>query len=272
MASTAGRARSRCECARSPASRLARLRLEPLAGRRCSPSSVERERLLHVVAAGQQRRRRRAQRLAQLAHRDLVQVLVVDPHLLAVADDQLLARLRIAPAKLPGTREREAAPSTSCISLPRPVVAPVCSKSRARRLRRARRSLESARGSPACACRCAEQQRQQPRASRTRSTRLTSRPSRGHQHLAIAVRLHRRDQPGALHLLDQARCAVVADAQMPLHQRDRRRAAFAARSPPPGRRADRLLRRRSRPPPASPSSPARRLENAFDVLAAARAS
>src|SRR2546423_6692673 len=44
----------------------------------------------------------------------------------------------------------------------------------------------------------------------------------GNQHLPVAIRLHRRHHAGALHVLDQARSAVVADAQMPLHQRDRR--------------------------------------------------
>src|SRR5450759_308154 len=42
----------------------------------------------------------------------------------------------------------------------------------------------------------------------------------GHQHFAVAVRLHRRDHARMLHLLDQARRAVVADPEVPLHQRD----------------------------------------------------
>jgi hypothetical protein len=33
----------------------------------------------------------------------------------------------------------------------------------------------------------------------------------GHQHVAIAVGLHRRHEAGSLHLFDQARGAVVAD-------------------------------------------------------------
>src|SRR5690606_41510037 len=37
----------------------------------------------------------------------------------------------------------------------------------------------------------------------------------------VAVAAHRRHQAGTLHLLDQARRAVVADAQVALHQRDR---------------------------------------------------
>src|SRR5438105_1754512 len=45
--------------------------------------------------------------------------------------------------------------------------------------------------------------------------------ARRYQNLAIAVGLHGRDHPGALHLLDQTRCPVVADAQMALHQRYR---------------------------------------------------
>src|SRR5437867_2028369 len=38
----------------------------------------------------------------------------------------------------------------------------------------------------------------------------------GDQHLAVAVRLHRGDHARALHVLDQASGAVVADAQVPL--------------------------------------------------------
>src|SRR2546430_11445090 len=45
---------------------------------------------------------------------------------------------------------------------------------------------------------------------------------RGHQHLAIAVRLHGRYESRLLHLLDQACGAVVADPQMALNERDRR--------------------------------------------------
>ncbi len=53
---------------------------------------------------------------------------------------------------------------------------------------------------------------------------------RRHQHFAVAVGLHRRHEARALHLLDQTRGAVVADAQVPLHERDRR---------PPGLEHDR---------------------------------
>src|SRR3989304_2074976 len=45
---------------------------------------------------------------------------------------------------------------------------------------------------------------------------------RRHYPLAVAVRLHRRDEPRTFHLFDQTRSAVVADAQMPLYQRNRR--------------------------------------------------
>src|SRR5450756_199434 len=41
-----------------------------------------------------------------------------------------------------------------------------------------------------------------------------------HQHLPIPVALHRRHQPGLFHLLDQPRCAVVADPELALHRRD----------------------------------------------------
>src|ERR1035437_8668602 len=42
----------------------------------------------------------------------------------------------------------------------------------------------------------------------------------GHQNFAVAVRLQRRDHARVLHLLDQARLSGVAEAQVPLHQRD----------------------------------------------------
>ena len=45
-------------------------------------------------------------------------------------------------------------------------------------------------------------------------------------HFAIAVALHSRDDTCGLHLLDQSRGTVVADAQIALHQRDRRPAGF----------------------------------------------
>src|SRR5690242_2429276 len=51
------------------------------------------------------------------------------------------------------------------------------------------------------------------------------RPGR-RQYFAVAVGLHRGNQAGALHLLDQSRGAVVADPQMSLYQRDRRAAGL----------------------------------------------
>jgi len=41
------------------------------------------------------------------------------------------------------------------------------------------------------------------------------------EDLAIAVGRHRRDQPRALHVFDEARGAVVADAKVALHEGDR---------------------------------------------------
>src|SRR4249920_284170 len=49
---------------------------------------------------------------------------------------------------------------------------------------------------------------------------------RRRQYFAISVRLHARHHAGPLHLLDEPRGAVVADAQMPLHQRDGRAAGL----------------------------------------------
>src|SRR5271170_4653223 len=60
------------------------------------------EGLLDVIATGEQRRRSRAQRLIVAALDHLVQVRVVDPHPLAVADQQLLIGLVDTPAKFAG--------------------------------------------------------------------------------------------------------------------------------------------------------------------------
>ena len=61
--------------------------------------------LLDFVAAGEQRRRAAAQRAVQLAHRDLVEVLVVNPQLRAVADDGLLVGLVVFPAEFARPRK-----------------------------------------------------------------------------------------------------------------------------------------------------------------------
>ena len=63
-----------------------------------------RERLLDVLVAGQKSRRRAAQRIADLAHDDLVQVLVEDPDPLAITDQQLLVGLLDDPAEFAGPR------------------------------------------------------------------------------------------------------------------------------------------------------------------------
>src|SRR5689334_19489420 len=69
----------------------------------------ERKVVLESVVAGEKRRRRRAERRIELAHDHLVQVAIVDPHLLAVADDQLIERLVVGPAEPAGTLECERA-------------------------------------------------------------------------------------------------------------------------------------------------------------------
>src|SRR5258706_4220969 len=66
------------------------------------------ERFLDVGGAGEQRRRGGAQHARNAPHGDLVQVGIVDPHTLAVADDDLL-RLDIGPAEAARAQEREAA-------------------------------------------------------------------------------------------------------------------------------------------------------------------
>src|SRR5450759_4849548 len=55
----------------------------------------------------------------------------------------------------------------------------------------------------------------------SRYGRLLFGPGSRRQHFAVAVRLHCRHHAGAFHLLDQPRRAIVADAQMALHERNR---------------------------------------------------
>ena len=79
---------------------------------------VEVEVLLDVVAAREQRRRAAAQRALQLLDRDLVQVLVVDPQLCAVADDESARRAsRIPSGTFRGARTA-ACRSPICTVLP----------------------------------------------------------------------------------------------------------------------------------------------------------
>jgi hypothetical protein len=70
---------------------------------------VQREVFLQIVAAEQDGRRTRAQRATQLAHRDLVQVLVVDVEVIAVGLQQLLIGLLVFPDELARPREHERA-------------------------------------------------------------------------------------------------------------------------------------------------------------------
>src|SRR5437879_7586576 len=69
----------------------------------------ELERLLDAARAREQRRGRRAERALELAHRDLVQLPVVDPDTLAVADDHLVGGLVVHPAEAAGPLEDKAA-------------------------------------------------------------------------------------------------------------------------------------------------------------------
>src|SRR5437870_3279408 len=73
----------------------------------CCRQIVPIESPFHVVLAGEQCRRRRAQRLVVATLNDLVQIRVVNPHPLAVADQQLLVRLVDVPAELTGSSNRE---------------------------------------------------------------------------------------------------------------------------------------------------------------------
>src|SRR3954469_16606295 len=73
------------------------------------PRLRELERLLDVARAGEERRRRRAERLGKLSHSDLVEIAVVDPDALAIAHDQLVHGLRIGPAEPSGSQQYEAA-------------------------------------------------------------------------------------------------------------------------------------------------------------------
>ena len=98
---------------------LLRLGFEPFqAVLRCPASLQRRSAFSMSLAAGEQRRGRRAERRGELAHRDLVQVPVVDPHALAVADDHLVGRLVVDPAEAcPGrwnTKLPCASPASAC--------------------------------------------------------------------------------------------------------------------------------------------------------------
>src|SRR5690349_18282792 len=61
--------------------------------------------LLDLVASCKERRRARAERPVEAAHRDLVEILVVEPDLLAIADDHLLLGFVVLPAEFAGPRE-----------------------------------------------------------------------------------------------------------------------------------------------------------------------
>src|SRR5688572_28053267 len=81
-----------------PGLALARSCLEPLqailrAGIR------ELERLFDVGGPGEQRRLRGAELIREFPHRYLVEIAVVNPHALAVADDELVDRLGVDPAE-----------------------------------------------------------------------------------------------------------------------------------------------------------------------------
>ena len=55
--------------------------------------------LLECAVPGEERCRGRAQSEVELPYDDLVEIAVVDPELLAIADDQLLERRFIGPSK-----------------------------------------------------------------------------------------------------------------------------------------------------------------------------
>src|SRR5439155_15103074 len=65
------------------------------------------ERRLDFLATGKQRRRRVAERAIAFAADDLVQVLVVNPDAVAVADQQLLVGFLHGPAKSSEPRDRK---------------------------------------------------------------------------------------------------------------------------------------------------------------------
>src|SRR6266702_5759183 len=85
---------------------VARQRLEPLTAVLRAPVR-EHERPHGLVVPCEQRCRRGAERLVELFHRDLLQVLVVDPYFGAVADDELGVWLDVVPSEFSRPRERE---------------------------------------------------------------------------------------------------------------------------------------------------------------------
>src|SRR5688572_19971060 len=104
----------------------------------------ELECLLDLGAARQQGRRGGAERSGQLAHSDLVQIAVVDPDPLAVADDELIVRLGIGPAELARPLENEAA--FRLLHRPAGLVGHLLLEARARRLGAARKFAEAING------------------------------------------------------------------------------------------------------------------------------
>src|SRR5579875_1616885 len=54
------------------------------------------------------------------------------------------------------------------------------------------------------------------------AVRALFRLARGREDLAVAVRRHGGHETRILHLLQEPRGAVIADAQVPLHERNRR--------------------------------------------------
>lgn len=233
---------------------------------------LEGEVLFQVIAAEQDRRRRGAERVAQLLGGDLVQILVVDEEFFAIGLDHLFIGFLVGPDELARTREHEAA-AGGVEHLGGAVLGPdhALGEAALGRLRAADELLElvqrGGRGAPRRQCRegdgaCYRQRRQAgghqqaaqvetaslraarahgcsgivhvvrfhryrvpPRAAAFRTGRSsfgvgTARPRR-HQDFTVAIGLHGRYQTALLHLFQQPRGAVVADAQVTLHQRDR---------------------------------------------------
>ena len=156
----------------------------------------------------------------KLARADLVQVGVVDPDLLAVGDDRLLERLRVGEAEAVRPRELEAAAR-------RLLLRAVGRGDRLRELRAAGLHVahEVAQRVDRIGARrhSARQSAARPRRgarARDHSARAGTRMSR------LPLVRHAGYESGFLHLFQQSRGAVVADAQVALDQRDRRAAVL----------------------------------------------
>jgi hypothetical protein len=153
--------------------------------------------------------------VAQRLDRDLIQVAIMHPQLFAITDQQLVVGLVVSPAELAGTRKRHGA--AGVLRLAAGLRSHLLLEARTAGLRRfdERPQLLDAAGRRGAT---SGANITHAAASTARRSNSCSFLSHGRKHFAPARCVHRRYQTRPFHLFDQARSAVVADAQMTLHQ------------------------------------------------------